>query len=66
MRVDIGTQQSEIRRLAYWDRLTGLLRSMELLCVADRDALTLYAATFSRLGFSVVGSIYPPAYPRNG
>ena len=24
MRVDIGTQQSEIRRLAYWDRLTGL------------------------------------------
>ncbi|MFY3386042.1 putative bifunctional diguanylate cyclase/phosphodiesterase [Paracidovorax sp. MALMAid1276] len=24
MRVDIGAQQSEIRRLAYWDRLTGL------------------------------------------
>ncbi|RZJ59757.1 MAG: HAMP domain-containing protein, partial [Acidovorax sp.] len=24
MRVDIGTQQTEIRRLAYWDRLTGL------------------------------------------
>ena len=24
MRVDIGTQQKEIRRLAYWDRLTGL------------------------------------------
>ncbi|HVL45195.1 MAG TPA: diguanylate cyclase, partial [Acidovorax sp.] len=24
MRVDIGTQQAEIRRLAYWDRLTGL------------------------------------------
>lgn len=24
MRVDIGTQQQEIRRLAYWDRLTGL------------------------------------------
>jgi len=24
MRVDIGAQQTEIRRLAYWDRLTGL------------------------------------------
>ena len=24
MRVDIGSQQAEIRRLAYWDRLTGL------------------------------------------
>ncbi len=24
MRVDIGSQQTEIRRLAYWDRLTGL------------------------------------------
>ena len=24
MRVSIGTQQAEIRRLAYWDRLTGL------------------------------------------
>ncbi len=24
MRIDIGAQQSEIRRLAYWDRLTGL------------------------------------------
>ena len=24
MRVDIGAQQAEIRRLAYWDRLTGL------------------------------------------
>ena len=24
MRVDIGRQQTEIRRLAYWDRLTGL------------------------------------------
>ena len=24
MRVDIGNQQTEIRRLAYWDRLTGL------------------------------------------
>lgn len=31
-----------------WDRLTGLLRSMEMLCLADRDALTLYAVTFSR------------------
>jgi len=24
MRIDIGAQQSEIRKLAYWDRLTGL------------------------------------------
>ena len=24
MRIDIGAQQTEIRRLAYWDRLTGL------------------------------------------
>jgi P27 family predicted phage terminase small subunit len=31
-----------------WDRLTGLLRSMGMLCLADRDALTLYAVTFSR------------------
>lgn len=32
MRVDIGAQQSEIRRLAFWDRLTGLPNREPFLC----------------------------------
>jgi P27 family predicted phage terminase small subunit len=31
-----------------WDRLTSLLKPMGILCKVDRDALVLYAMTFSR------------------
>ena len=42
MRVDIGAQQTEIRRLAYWDRLTGLpnrerFRDAVVQAIASRD-----------------------------
>ena len=43
MRVDIGAQQSEIRRLAFWDRLTGLPNR-------ERFRAAVVAATSANVG----------------